>query len=87
MRETNSAPPCDKCERPAPLPGNSIAWDLYNRVHDQIESFPTDKDGKKHHVLIRTEAVEAIIRISGCDDPLETYDRIMMIHRTRYPNA
>ena len=80
-------PPCEKCDRPLPLLENAIAWELYNRVHDQLESFVTDKEGKKHHVLLRTEAVEAVIRLSGCDDPLEIYDRIMMIHRVRYSNT
>jgi hypothetical protein len=64
-------------------PSNNDAWDIYCRVSDQIDSYAVGKD--KYHTLLRTEAVKAMIDLVDPADPLETYDRVILIHKVRYP--
>lgn len=51
---------------------------------DQVYAYPVGEN--KEHVVLRAEAVEAVVRLMRPDDPLETYDRVMLIHRVKYPN-
>ncbi|HAR45389.1 MAG TPA: hypothetical protein DCS05_04220 [Nitrospiraceae bacterium] len=62
---------------------NIDAWEAYNRVDNQIYAWPVDE--KKMHIALRTEAVTAMIALMQPEDPLETYDRVMLLHRARYP--
>jgi len=39
----------------------------------------------KTHILLRAEAIKAVIDIVGPEDPLETFDRVMLVHKIRYP--
>lgn len=39
---------------------------------------------KKQQVYLRAEAVRAVVDLMSDDDPLELFDRVMLIHRTRY---
>lgn len=68
------------------LPANIEAWELYNRVWEQIGSFPIG-DGKQFHTYLRAEAVEAIINLAKPDDPLGTFDKVMLIHRVKHKSS
>ena len=44
-------------------------------------------DGKKNRVALRAEAVKAVLDLMQVLDPVETYDRVMIIHNIRYNQA
>ena len=61
---------------------NIDAWDAYDRVSDQIYTYPTGEE--KVHIVLRVEAVKAVIDLMSPADPLETFDRVLLIHRAKY---
>ncbi len=75
-------PPCNACDKPKLHPANIEAWQAYHRVMDQVYAYPVGEN--KEHVVLKAEAVGAVVRLMQCEDPLETYDRVMLIHRTKY---
>jgi hypothetical protein len=42
-------------------------------------------DDKKQRVYLRAEAVIAMINLVGPDDPVETFDSVMLLHKVKYP--
>jgi len=41
---------------------------------------------KEVHIVLRAEAVKAVIELMQPEDPLETFDRVMLVHRMKYPD-
>jgi len=62
---------------------NIDAWEIYCRVFDQITMYPTEKE--KQHIALRVEAVKAMIDLADPPDPLETFERVMLLHKIKYP--
>jgi len=84
--QTGNPAPCktaEGCDKPDLLLANVDAWEAYHRVDDQIYAWPVDE--KVNHISLRTEAVTAVISLMQPEDPLETFDRVLLIHRLRYP--
>lgn len=63
-------------------PENIDAWEAYDRVKDQIFEYPISET--QLHIALRSEAIAAVIRLQQPAEPLETYDRVMIIHRVKY---
>lgn len=51
---------------------------------DQFGSYLVGSgESQRLHYYIRAEALAAVIRLMDCEDPIETYDRVMMVHKAR----
>ena len=45
-------------------------------------------EGQMHvHSFLRAEAITAMLALVRCEDPLETFDRVQMLHRERYQES
>lgn len=72
----------EKCEKVWLLRGNIDAWEIYCRVYDQIGMYPNQKN--EQHIYLRAEAVTAMISLVDPEDPLETFERVMTLHKVKY---